>query len=61
MLADHEEFCGAEQVHCELKCGSRVARARLRAHQTSTCPRRLVSCAYCARAFPADTLQVNRA
>ena len=52
-----EHHCGFEPVDCDLKCGNKVQRNRLKAHQINTCSKRLLSCAYCAREFMADTLQ----
>jgi TNF receptor-associated factor 4 len=57
ILEDHKGHCGFEPVDCENKCGQKVQRNRLKAHQINTCSKRLVGCAYCARNFTADTLQ----
>jgi len=57
VLEDHQAACGFEPLYCENKCGQRVARNRLKAHQVNTCSKRLVGCKYCGRSFTADTLQ----
>ncbi len=44
-------------MDCENKCGQRIQRNRLKAHQVNTCSKRLVTCAYCTGAFTAETLQ----
>ncbi len=58
-VEEHGASCGFEPVDCENKCGGRIARNRLRAHQANTCSKRLVGCQYCAGAFAADTLQAH--
>ena len=57
VMDDHRGSCGFEPVDCENKCGMKVQRNRLKAHQINTCSKRLVTCAYCARNFTADTVQ----
>ena len=52
-----EHACGFEPIDCDLKCGNKVQRNRLKAHQINTCSKRLLSCSYCQREFIADTLQ----
>ncbi|TRY79633.1 hypothetical protein TCAL_12385 [Tigriopus californicus] len=56
-IDDHQTQCGFEPVHCENKCGQKIQRNRLKAHQVNTCSKRLVTCQYCTRSFTADTLQ----
>ena len=60
LVDDHARACAAEPVHCELKCGSRVARGRLRAHQEATCPKRMVPCTLCSAEFTADTVKAHQ-
>jgi len=52
-----EHLCGFEPVDCDFKCGGKIQRNRLKAHQINTCSKRLLSCAYCSKDFMADTLQ----
>ena len=58
-IDDHQAGCGFEPVHCDNKCGARIARNRLKAHRVNTCSKRLVRCQYCERSFTAETLQVK--
>lgn len=55
LYEDH--LCGFEPVDCDLKCGAKIQRNRLKAHQINTCSKRLISCEFCTREFTADTLQ----
>ncbi|QQP40702.1 TNF receptorassociated factor 4like, partial [Caligus rogercresseyi] len=57
VISDHAGKCGFEPIYCENKCGQRIQRNRLKAHQVNTCCKRIVSCQYCSRNFTADTLQ----
>ena len=57
VVEEHQRLCGFEPLYCENKCGQKVARNRLKAHQVNNCSKRLVNCKYCSRAFTADTLQ----
>ena len=50
-------MCGFERIDCDFKCGQKIQRNRLKAHQINTCSKRMISCSYCARDFTADTLQ----
>ena len=56
-IDDHVLDCGFEPLYCENKCGQKIQRNRLKAHQVNTCSKRLVSCSYCNRSFTAETLQ----
>ena len=58
-IDDHQAGCGFEPVHCDNKCGARIARNRLKAHRVNTCSKRMVRCQYCERSFTAETLQVG--
>ena len=58
-IDDHQAGCGFEPVHCDNKCGARIARNRLKAHRVNTCSKRMVRCQYCERSFTAETLQVK--
>ena len=58
-IDDHQASCGFEPVHCDNKCGARIARNRLKAHRVNTCSKRMVRCQYCERSFTAETLQVR--
>jgi len=58
-IDDHQAGCGFEPVHCDNKCGARIARNRLKAHRVNTCSKRLVRCQYCERSFTAETLQAH--
>ena len=55
IIEDH--LCGFERIDCDFKCGQKIQRNRLKAHQINTCSKRMISCSYCARDFTADTLQ----
>ncbi|CAB4056300.1 TRAF4 [Lepeophtheirus salmonis] len=57
VISDHAGKCGFEPIYCENKCGQKIQRNRLKAHQVNTCSKRIVSCTYCSRNFTADTLQ----
>ena len=50
-------MCGFERIDCDFKCGQKIQRNRLKAHQINTCSKRMISCSYCTRDFTADTLQ----
>ncbi len=55
VIEDH--CCGFEKVDCDLKCGQKIQRNRLKAHKINTCSKRLIACQHCSRDFTADTLQ----
>ena len=58
-IEEHSAICGFEPIHCENKCGQKIQRNRIRAHMVNTCSKRMIDCAYCAKSFTADTLQVH--
>lgn len=55
VIEDH--LCGFEKIDCDLKCGQKIQRNRLKAHQINACSKRLINCGHCSRDFTADTLQ----
>merc|ERR1712223_416420 len=59
VIEDH--LCGFERIDCDYKCGQKIQRNRLKAHQINTCSKRLITCSYCSRDFTADTLQSHHA
>jgi len=59
-VEEHQSACGFEPLFCERKCGQKVARNRIKAHQVNTCSKRLVSCKYCERSYTAETLQSHQ-
>lgn len=59
VIEDHRMSCGFEPIYCENKCGQKIQRNRLKAHQVNTCSKRMVNCQYCQMSFTADTLQCH--
>ena len=53
VIEDH--LCGFERIDCDYKCGQKIQRNRLKAHQINTCSKRLITCSYCSRDFTGKT------